>query len=542
MVPRGGLLRTNAGIAAGTALSRITGYGRVLALAYLMQTSTGTGGKGSQLSAAYFLANTTPNIIYDLILGGILSATLVPLFTQAFEDKDSDAVNAIVTTAAAALVAVTAVATLAAPLIIKFYTAVRLDPDVDAARYRSVSTTLAYFFLPQVFFYGITAIATALLNARRHFFAAAWAPVLNNVIVIAMLLLARSVIDEAPGLELVQSSPTFRWLLGFGATAGVVAMALVLLPALTKAGVHIKPRLDWRHPAIKKLVRLSGWTAGYVVANQIAFLIVTQLAQRSSGGFTAYSTMYIFFQLPYGLLAVTVMTTLSPELARDIAHRDRDAFRRRVRDGLWLIVLLMVPASIVMAIFAGPIAKLAGSFGEIDAAPGVLAAFSCGLVGFSAYLYFMRGFYAMHNTKTPFVINVVENILNIFFAYVLVGRYGVKGLAWSFTLAYLLSALLAYWVLSLWSGGLQGSTLARGLSRLTLVASGTAIAAWAARDNIVGSGAALFGRLGFASAIILGIYVLLLKAFGLLDAARARTLMPGNRPRTKGASPGRRDG
>ena len=134
MVQRGGLLRTNAGIAAGTALSRITGYGRVLALAYLMQTSSGSGGKGSQLSAAYFLANTTPNIIYDLILGGILSATLVPLFTQAFEDRDADAVNAIVTTAAAALLAVTAVATLAAPLIIRFYTAVRVDPDVDAAR------------------------------------------------------------------------------------------------------------------------------------------------------------------------------------------------------------------------------------------------------------------------------------------------------------------------------------------------------------------------------------------------------------------------
>ena len=80
----------------------------------------------------------------------------------------------------------------------------------------------------------------------------------------------------------------------------------------------------------------------------------------------------------------------------------------------------------------------------------------------------MRGFYAMHNTKTPFVINVIENILNIFFAYVLVGRYGVKGLAWSFSIAYLLSALLAYWVLSLWSGGLQGSTLVRGLSRLAL--------------------------------------------------------------------------
>jgi putative peptidoglycan lipid II flippase len=142
----------------------------------------------------------------------------------------------------------------------------------------------------------------------------------------------------------------------------------------------------------------------------------------------------------------------------------------------------------------------------------------------------MRGFYAMHNTKTPFVINVIENILNILFAYVLVGRYGVKGLAWSFTIAYWLSALLAYWVLSLWSGGLQGSTLGRGFTRLTQVASCTAIAAWAARDNIIGSGAALFGRLGFASAIILVIYLLLLKALGLLDSVRARTLLPGNRP------------
>jgi putative peptidoglycan lipid II flippase len=529
MVARGGLLRTNAGIAAGTAMSRITGYGRVLALAHLMQTGSGAGDEGSALSASYLLANTTPNIIYDLILGGILSATLVPLFTQAFEDNEPDAVNAIVSTAAAALVAITAVATLAAPLIIRFYTALRLDPDLDAGQYRSVSTTLAYFFLPQIFFYGVTAIATALLNARRHFFAAAWAPVLNNVVVIALLLAARAVIDEAPSLDLVQSSPLFRWLLGFGATAGVVAMALVLLPAVTGAGIRLRWRLDWRHPAIKKLVRLSGWTAGYVVANQIAFLIVTQLAQRSAGGFVAYITMYTFFQLPFGLLAVTVMTTVSPELARDFAHRDRDAFRLRVRDGLWLIMLLMVPSSIVMAIFAEPIARLAGSFGNIDASPDVLAAFACGLVGFSAYLYFMRGFYAMHNTKTPFVLNVIQNLLNIVFAYAFVGEYGVEGLAWAFSLAYLVAAVLAHRVLSAWARGLHGATMLRGMARLALVGACTAIAAWAARDSITGTGAALVGRLAFATAVILVVYVLLLAGLGLLDATRARTLLPGNR-------------
>jgi putative peptidoglycan lipid II flippase len=152
----------------------------------------------------------------------------------------------------------------------------------------------------------------------------------------------------------------------------------------------------------------------------------------------------------------------------------------------------------------------------------------------------MRGFYAMQNTKTPFVINVVENVLNIILACLLVGPYGVEGLAWAFSIAYMLSALFAYWVLSLWSGGLQGATMLRGLSRLALVALCTAIAAWAAHDNIVGSGAALFGRLAFAAAVVLGIYVLLLAAFGLLDAARARALLPGSK-RPTAASPGRHD-
>src|SRR5262245_53993165 len=136
MAPRAGLLRTNAGIAAGTAFSRITGYGRVLALAYLVQIGTGPADKGSALSASYLLANTTPNIIYDLVLGGILSATLVPLFTSHFEHDDIDSVSAIVTTSIGLLAILTAIATFAAPLIIRFYTALRLDPTVDPHLYR----------------------------------------------------------------------------------------------------------------------------------------------------------------------------------------------------------------------------------------------------------------------------------------------------------------------------------------------------------------------------------------------------------------------
>jgi hypothetical protein len=135
---------------------------------------------------------------------------------------------------------------------------------------------------------------------------------------------------------------------------------------------------------------------------------------------------------------------------------------------------------------------------------------------------------------------VIQNALNIIFAYAFVGEYGVEGLAWAFSLAYLVAALIAHRVLSLWARGLHGSTMLQGLARLALAGAATAVAAWAARDSITGSGVALIGRLAFATTVILVVYVLLLAGLGLLDATRARTLLPGNR--ATGASPSRRDG
>src|SRR5690606_13099995 len=134
-----------------------------------------------RLADAYNLANTTPNIVFELVLGGILAATLVPVFTRAFAEDDDDAIGAIVGTSTAVLAGLTVVATLCAPVIIWAYTVLRSEET--AADYRSVATTLAWFFLPQIFFYGVTSVGSALLNARRRFFAAAWAPVLTNLVV-----------------------------------------------------------------------------------------------------------------------------------------------------------------------------------------------------------------------------------------------------------------------------------------------------------------------------------------------------------------------
>ena len=344
MVQRGGLLRTNAGIAAGTALSRITGYGRVLALAYLMQTSSGTGGKGSQLSRGLPPREHDPE--HHLRpdprrhpLGDARPVVHPGLRGQRRRrgERDRDDRGRGVAGGHRGRDARGAA----------HHQVLYGGAPRSRCRRRPISQREhdARVLLPA---------ADLLLRDDRHRDRVAERPppFLRRRVGARAQQRRR---DRACCCSLARSSTRCRASSSCSRRPRSVGCWVSAPPRASSqwrwcccrrspsAGVHIKPRLDWRHPAIKKLVRLSGWTAGYVVANQIAFLIVTQLAQRSAGGFTAYSTMYTFFQLPYGLLAVTVMTTVSPELARDMTHRDRDAFRRRIRDGLWLIILLMVP-------------------------------------------------------------------------------------------------------------------------------------------------------------------------------------------------------
>ena len=123
-----------------------------------------------------------------------------------------------------------------------------------------------------------------------------------------------------------------RWTLGLGATLGIAAMALVLIPAVRRAGVRFRPKLDFRHPAVRRLLTLSGWTLGYVVANQVVIVVVRNLADPGSGDASAYFDAFTFFVLPHGLLAMSIATTFVPEMARAVAHkRPRRVHRARRR-------------------------------------------------------------------------------------------------------------------------------------------------------------------------------------------------------------------
>jgi putative peptidoglycan lipid II flippase len=432
---RRSIARSGVSVAVGTALSRVTGVIRLAALAYAL-------GRGV-FSDAYNAANTTPNVLFELAVGGVLTATLVPVFVEHLDDDDHDAVSAVATVTAVVLAVITVLGIVAAPAIVAVITD---DPDQ-----RDIASQLLRLFMPQVLFYGLAAIGGAVLNARRSFAAPALAPVLNNVVVSAMFFALPHLFEADPIGDVAGAADDRGYLrfLGLGTTLGVAIAALALIPSLRRVGVRIRPLLDWRHPAVVSVIRMSGWTVGYVVANQIALMVVYRLALHDGdGNLTAYQLAFTFFQLPHGLIAVTVMTMHGPVLARMAVADDWPRFRARFASGLRILTFLVCPAAAGLIALHRPTISAVlehGNFGVADTATtaSTLAWFACGLVGFSVYLYTLRAFYAMRDTRTPFWLNVVENALNIALAVPLVRAMGVEGLALAYAIAYTVSAVMA---------------------------------------------------------------------------------------------------
>ena len=438
------LLRSNVTVAAGTAVSRITGLARVAALGIVLSQGPVTD--------AYDQANGTPNMIYELLLGGVLSATLVPLLTRLHDDDDDEATSAVISVGIIVLAAITALAVIAAPLIFRMYSLLT-SSEVDAGQYHAAGTLLARIFLVQIFFYGLNALGAAVLNARRRFFAAAWAPALSNLAIIASLLLVPNTVQHRiPQLADVLGNSKLRWTLGLGATVGIAVMAFALLPALIQAKLRFRFTPSFGHPAVKSLRSLSKWALGYVVANQVAIIVIRNLLRGGSGDEDAYTKAFTWFVLPHGLLAVSIATTFLPELSTAIKRNDRQAVLDRSSLGIRLIALVTLPAGFGLFVLRRAIVGAAFEHGKFTAANALntsraLAGFALGLVGFSVYLFVLRVFYAHQDARTPFVINLGENLLNVVLALLLVDRWGLLGLGLAFGLAYVISAVWALQIL-----------------------------------------------------------------------------------------------
>ncbi len=442
-----GLERATVGMALGTAASRLTGVGRILVLAYALGFH--------HLADAYNLANTTPNMLYDIVLGGVLAATFIPVFVDRLATRPPTeawrAISSVVTLALVVLTTATVACWLLAPFIIDALTVLghsTVSPSV-LAQERAVATNLLRWFVPQVFFYGMISLITAILNTRHRFLAPMWVPVANNLVCIGILLWFRAVTSE-PTLGGALSSGHQLILLGLGTTAGVALQALLLIPSYLRAGVgRIRFHWDPRHEAVRTITRLGMWTFGFVLANQIALFVVLALAVKAQGNGTvsSWTYAYAFMQMPYAVVAVSVMSAVTPDLSRLWTLGDVPGFRRRFASGLRAIVSIILPAAVGMLILAKPAMALllghgAASPQETADAGATLAILAAGLPGFCTFLYVARALQSMQRAKVAFWLYVVENGVNIILAIVLVGPMSVRGLAVALSVAYSIAAVL----------------------------------------------------------------------------------------------------
>jgi putative peptidoglycan lipid II flippase len=464
------LARSTAVMATGTLLSRVTGLLRVTVLV----ATLGVG--ESRLADVYNVANTTPNIIYELVLGGILSSIFVPVFVEVRNTRGArqawHVARATMTIAIVGLGLLALIGILAAPWIIKLY--IHSGTPAERAEAQQVGGQLLAMFMPQIVFYGVGAVMTGLLNANRRFGVPMFAPILNNLVVIAVGLTFHVLVgQQVPQVGEVTTGQ--KLLLGLGTTAGVVAMTLVQWPFLRRIGFRFHLVWHWRDQAIRKMATLSAYTVGYVVTNQLGYLIIPVLAYGVQGGYTAYSTAFIFFQLPHGVFAVSVMTALLPPLSEYAVAKDWDAFRATLSRGVRLTAAVLLPAAIGYVALAGPIVRLLLEHGVVTGASTelltrVLTVFVLGLVPFSTFQLILRAFYALQDTRTTFTINLVAvgtNVAaNLLLFSLLPERWKIPGLALGHVAHYTVGSALLLVSLSRRIGGLDGARILAAVARM----------------------------------------------------------------------------
>lgn len=496
------LNRAVAGMASGTLLSKITGFAKLAALGYALGLKS--------LPDAYNLANNTPNIIYDLLIGGVLAGTVVPVFVDRLarrnEDRAWEDISAVLSLASVALAVATVVLVIAAPLVIDLYTG--NGGGRALVTERQTATFLLRLFAPQVALYALIGMATAVLNARRRFASPTFVPVANNLAVIGVLL-AVHVLYPHPSLVAAAHDTGLLLLLGIGTTGGVLVQALLLVPSLRAAaprlsqhGVDVVSTLarqpevdpDWRsaehgdawdrlarlgrladgytpawgggkeegrlalrwrweprNPAVRQIMRLSGWTFGSVLATQIAYFVILHLAVVGvgSGGVTAYTYAYTFFMLPVGIVAVSVMSAAQPELAQHWNQGDLAAFGHRSAAAIRAVIVGVIPPAAGYLVLSVPIAALelahgAGTLSGATLTANALVGMAVGLPGFCAWLFLGSAFQAMQDTRTVFVFYLLETALNILLALLLEPFLGVEGLGLALSGSYTLTALIAW--------------------------------------------------------------------------------------------------
>lgn len=467
------LIRSSSVMGLGTIISRATGLIRNL----LLVAALGTG----LLGDAFNVANTTPNIIYNLLIGGALSAVFVPLIVQSFrqEDGGSAYISRLLSLIASALLFITIAALLLAPLLVSLYA------PTFSGRSRDVTLAFALYCLPQILFYGLYGILGQVANAKEKFGPMMWAPIANNLLVIVLFSYFISVTDEI-SLETISDSQIA--LLGLGSTIGIALQAMILIPTLRKSGLKLSFRRDWRGVGLDKALKLASWAFIFVLISQLGFLITVNLATRAAVlaqeqgidygvGYTPYANAYLVMLLPHSIVTISIVTALLPGLSKLAFDKKLSEVRNQLSKALRLTAILTIPASLVFFFFAEEIAS-AIFFGISEQSAEyigrVLAAMSLGLIPLSINLVLIRGLNAFENTKYQVISNLVINLVALtisLWAFLNLDVADITvGLGAALAISYWVGIVCTYYLLRKYSGPLNIVSLLLFHSKIAMIA------------------------------------------------------------------------
>ena len=444
-------------MAFGTIVSRLTGFIRNILVVAVLGTTL--------LADTYNVANTMPNILYNLLIGGALTAIFVPQLVRAFNDDDGGNAFAsrLVSTISAILFAMVLLGVYFAPALVKIYAPEFSNVGFESEFHLAVAFTR--YCLPQIFFLGLFTMLGQVANAKGSFAPLMWAPIVNNLIGIGIFL---TVLLQSSHLSIDSITSTQTQFLGWGTTLGVVIQALILIPVVKRTGMRIVPKFGWS--GLGKSFSLAGWTLVYVLISQLGYLVTvnvsTSAAVRSAEGgittgvgFTPFSNAFLIMMLPYSIVTISLVTALLPHLSKLAIDNKRAEVREQLVRAIKMVGVLTVPSGIAFLLFGPLITRvLFFGIGKSDAIyiGNVLSALGVGLVAFSINIILIRGFNAFEDTKTQVISILVINIVSVALSYlslnVLSSKWVTVGLGLAFSISYILGLFVTLALLARHTG------------------------------------------------------------------------------------------
>jgi putative peptidoglycan lipid II flippase len=464
-------------LASGTIVSRVLGFVSAFALTVVI-------GLTNQGANAFAVANTLPNNILPLVSGGLLSATLVPAIVRAAKHEDGGGlfVSRLVTLGTTAFLAVTLVAVALAPVLVGIYTA---GGGQNALTGGGVALTLAmsYWCLPQLFFYALFALLGEVLNARGVFGPVTWVPALNNIVVIASLVVFALLFGIDPERAASTWTPAETAVLAGGATLGVAMQAVVLALFWRRTGLRFRIDFHWRGVGLGHVGRAGAWTFGMVLITLVAGIVQTNIALTAGTADASAAVLknaWLIYVLPHSIIALSIATAYYSRMSAHARDGRLDDLRADVSESMRRIALLVGGSAVALATAAIPFAAFfANTRSDLTGTASVLLAYLPGLLPYGLLYVLQRAFFALGDMRTPFFIQLLQGVLFSIGAFALLlapGSLVAAGIAGVTTVAGLVQTIVSGVVLARRMGGIDGRRLAHRLGVLALATTPAAVA------------------------------------------------------------------